>query len=129
MLKNCDPISFVATRDPVASRAFYEGKLGLKLVSDEPFALVFELNGHMLRIAKVNELIPAKHTVLGWRVGDIAEAVRNLSARGVMFDRFAGMAQDELGIWVSPSGAKVAWFKDPEGNNLSHTQFPGEDAT
>jgi catechol 2,3-dioxygenase-like lactoylglutathione lyase family enzyme len=128
MLTENDPISFVATLDPIASRAFYEGKLGLKLVSDEHFALVFELNGHMLRIAKVSELTPAKHTVLGWHVNDISEKVGKLSTRGVVFERFEGMSQDELGIWASPSGAKVAWFKDPDGNNLSLTQFSDSNA-
>lgn len=123
MLTDNEPISFVATQDPAESRAFYEGKLGLKLVSDEHFALVFSLNGHMLRVAKVDELTPAKHTVLGWHVSDISATARSLEARGVVFERFAGMDQDELGIWISPSGAKVAWFKDPDGNNLSLTQW------
>lgn len=123
MLTENDPISFLATLDPIASCAFYEGKLGLKLVSDEYFALVFELNGHMLRIAKTNELTAAKHTVLGWHVSNISETARELEARGVVFERFEGMVQDELGIWSSPSGAKVVWFKDPDGNNLSLTQF------
>lgn len=113
MLTENDSISFVATRDPAASRDFYEGKLGLKIVSDEHFALVFELNGHMLRIAKVNELTPVKHTVLGWHVSDISTMARNPGACGVIFERFDGMGQDEPGIRVSPSGTKVAWFQDP----------------
>ncbi len=128
MLRHNDSVSFVATLDAVASRDFYEGSLGLKLVSDEYFALVFDLNGHMLRIAKVDELVPAKHTVLGWHVDDIADSVEKLVARGVVFEQFGGMQQDDLGIWLSPSGAKVAWFKDPDGNNLSLTQFVSADA-
>ena len=122
MLTESDSISFVATRDPGESRAFYEGKLGLKLVSDEHFSLVFDLNGHMLRVTKVEELAPAKHTVLGWHVSDISATAKKLRARGIIFERFDGMDQDELCIWVSPSGAKVAWFKDPDGNTLSLTQ-------
>ena len=124
MLTQNEAISFIATRDAAASRAFYEGTLGLHLVSDEPFALVFDLNGHMLRIAKTNDLATAKHTVLGWHVGDIATKVSELVARGVTFERFERLPQDALGIWSSPSGAKVAWFKDPDGNNLSLTEFP-----
>lgn len=127
MLRHNDSVSFVATLDAAASRDFYEGSLGLKLVSDEYFALVFDLNGQMLRIAKVDELVPAKHTVLGWHVDDIADSVEKLVARGVVFERFEGMQQDDLGIWLSPSGAKVAWFKDPDGNNLSLTQFVSAD--
>ncbi len=123
MLKNSESVSFLATIDPERSRAFYEDILGLTFIADEYFALVFDSDGHMLRIAKVDELMPAIHTVLGWHVGDISATVEGLSARGVVFDRYDGMDQDEFGIWVSPSGAKVAWFKDPDCNNLSLTQL------
>jgi len=124
MLTHNDPVSFVATLDPIASRTFYEDKLGLKLVENDQFALVFDLNGHMLRITGVEKLVPATHTVLGWHVSDITKTVNILGKRGVVFEVFEAMAQDESGIWTSPSGAKVAWFKDPDGNNLSLTQFP-----
>ena len=126
MLKDSESVSFVATLDSTKSRAFYEGVLGLTFVADEFYALVFELDGHMLRIAKVDELVPAVHTVLGWHVSDISTTVESLSTRGVLFARYNGMDQDEFGVWVSPSGAKVAWFKDPDGNNLSLTQLPTE---
>lgn len=122
MLTHNDSISFVGTLDAAASRVFYEESLGLNFVSDEHFALVFDLNGQMLRIVKVNELVPAKYTVLGWHVADIFEAIKELVARGVIFEKFEGMLQNQLGIWDSPSGAKVAWFKDPDGNGLSLTE-------
>jgi catechol 2,3-dioxygenase-like lactoylglutathione lyase family enzyme len=123
VLTDNNAISFVATRNPSAARSFYEDTLGLRLVADEPFALVFDVNGRMLRIAKTDEMTPAAHTVLGWEVEEIEAKVKDLCARGVVFLRFDGMPQDALGIWTSPSGAKVAWFKDPDGNNLSLTQF------
>lgn len=123
MLKNNDSVSFIATLDANASRNFYEQSLGLKLVADEYFSLVFDLNGHTLRITKVEELFPAKHTVLGWEVNNIQEAIKALTTRGVIFEVYDGMRQDEFGIWTSPSKAKVAWFKDPDGNNLSITQL------
>ena len=116
-------ISFVATQNAVAARKFYVETLGLRLVSDDPFAMVFAVNGTMLRVQKVRELVPAKHTVLGWAVADIGTKTRELAKRGVRFERFDGLAQDESGIWAAPSGAKVAWFKDPDGNILSLTQF------
>jgi predicted enzyme related to lactoylglutathione lyase len=116
-------MSFVATLNPARSRTFYEETLGLTFMSDEPFALVFEANGSMLRVMKVHELLPAKHTVLGWEVQDIRAAIEELGKRGVRFDRYEGLSQDDLAIWTSPSGAKVAWFKDPDGNTLSLTQF------
>jgi catechol 2,3-dioxygenase-like lactoylglutathione lyase family enzyme len=123
MLRNFDAISFLATTDAAVSRAFYEDVLGLRLVSDEHFALVFDLNGRMLRIAKTDQLQPARHTVLGWAVVDITATVRDLEGHGIQFSRFDGMNQDISGIWTSPTGARVAWFKDPDGNALSLTQF------
>src|SRR4051812_31460679 len=116
-------MSFVATRNPADARKFYGDMLGLMLLSEDPFALVFDANGTMLRVQKVHELAPARHTVLGWEVSDIAARAKELTARGVRFERFEGVSQDEQGIWTSPSGARVAWFKDLDGNILSLTQF------
>jgi catechol 2,3-dioxygenase-like lactoylglutathione lyase family enzyme len=122
-LSNNELIAFLATRDPARSKEFYEQTLGLPLVSDElPFALVFDVCGTMLRVTPVKELTPASHTVLGWKVPDIAAAAQALHRAGVVFQRYLGMEQDELGIWTSPGGAKVAWFKDPDGNTLSISQ-------
>jgi catechol 2,3-dioxygenase-like lactoylglutathione lyase family enzyme len=116
-------ISFVATTDLARARDFYGDVLGLPLDDESPFALVFQDNATMLRITAVPSLEPAPYTVLGWAVPDISSTVRDLRERGVAFERFAGVDQDELGIWHAPSGARVAWFKDPDGNTLSLTQF------
>ena len=116
-------ICFVATRDAAGARKFYEATLGLKCVSEDPFAIVFDVGGTMLRVQKVQELTPAKYTALGWEVADIAARIRELSKNGIRFERIPGMPQDELGAWTSPAGAKIAWFKDPDGNVLSLTEF------
>lgn len=123
MLNSSRVISFVATKNPASARKFYEKTLGLTLVSDDPFALVFDAKGTMLRVQKVQELLPAKHTVLGWEVDDIHAEIEELTKRGVRFERFQGLSQDESGVWSAPSGASVAWFKDPDGNTLSLTEF------
>jgi catechol 2,3-dioxygenase-like lactoylglutathione lyase family enzyme len=115
-------IAFVATTQPELAKTFYRDVLGLRLVSDEEFALVFDANGTMLRIAKVDELRPQSHTVIGWRVDDIASTIRALVSRGVRFERYEGLEQDDLAIWSS-GGEKIAWFKDPDGNVLSLTRF------
>jgi catechol 2,3-dioxygenase-like lactoylglutathione lyase family enzyme len=118
-------IAFAPTTDPVKARAFYEGALGLRLVSDEaPFALVFDANGTMLRVTTVHEHHPDPFTVLGWHVEDIEAAVEKLTAAGVVFLRYPGMNDaDPHAVWNAPSGARVAWFKDPDGNVLGLTQF------
>ena len=123
MLAGDDLIAFVATADAERARAFYAGTLGLELDSESPFACVFRAAGTMLRVTVVERVVPAPYTVLGWAVADIAARVHELSARGVVFERYEGVEQDELGVWRSPGGALVAWFKDPDGNLLSLTQL------
>lgn len=122
MLNQSDVIAFVATANSDRAKTFYTDTLGLQLVADEPFALVFDANGIALRIAKVESLAPAQHTVLGWRVDDIDSIVDRLVSNGVTFERFPGMEQDGRGVWTSPRGARIAWFKDPDGNMLSLTE-------
>lgn len=122
-MTNSKIICFVATLDAVNARKFYESILELNCVSEDSFAIVFDVNGTMLRVQKVHEFTPAKYTVLGWEVADIAARIRELTKKGIRFERFTGLPQDELGVWTSPAGAQIAWFKDPDGNILSLTQF------
>jgi catechol 2,3-dioxygenase-like lactoylglutathione lyase family enzyme len=118
-------IGFVTIVDVERARHFYRDTLGLRLLSEEPpFALVFEANGIMLRLGMGKERPPVQGTVLGWQVPDIAAAVADLIEAGVCFERYDFMKQDELGVWTAPTGAKVAWFKDPDGNILSLSQHP-----
>ena len=122
MLGSSDVVAFVATTNADRAREFYGGVLGLRLVADEPFALVFDAHGTTLRVQKLPELAPARHTVLGWLVPDLVAAIRHFSARGVAFERYPGLPQDDLGIATFPGGGRVAWFKDPDGNTLSLTE-------
>jgi catechol 2,3-dioxygenase-like lactoylglutathione lyase family enzyme len=122
MLQSTHLIAFIATTNPDHAKAFYQDTLGLRLLSDDPFAILFDSNGTRLRVQKLAELVPQPFTVLGWRVPSVRETVSHLSQRGVSFERFPSLDQDALGIWQAPSGARVAWFKDPDGNLLSVTQ-------
>ena len=122
MLESSDLVAFVAAADLPRARAFYEQTLGLAVLEHNDFACVLDANGTMLRVTAVGEVARAGYTVLGWRVADIAASVRDLAARGVTFLRYEGMSQDDDGIWTTPSGEKVAWFSDPDGNTLSLTQ-------
>ncbi|HYB45956.1 MAG TPA: VOC family protein [Streptosporangiaceae bacterium] len=122
MLESSDLVAFVAATDLGRAQVFYEQKLGLRVLERNDFACVLDANGTMLRVTAVPEVAQARYTVLGWRVGDIAAAVRDLAARGVTFLRHDGMNQDQDGVWTTSTGAKVAWFADPDGNTLSLTQ-------
>ncbi len=122
MLENSTLVAFIATAKPVESLAFYKESLGLAVIEDTPFALVFNANGTTIRIQKVASVISVPYTVLGWTVSDIAATVQQLAASGVECERFDNLPQDSSGIWETPDGAKVIWFKDPDENMLSVTQ-------
>ncbi len=124
MLGDCEVMAFVPTAQPDLAKSFYRDTPGLELIEDSPFALVFRAGRTMLRVQKVREFTPLPFTALGWRVTDIRAAVQTLSGKQVSFERYDGMGQDALGIWLAPGGARVAWFKDPDGNTLSLTEFP-----
>jgi catechol 2,3-dioxygenase-like lactoylglutathione lyase family enzyme len=117
-------IAFAATTQPERARAFYGYALGLGLIEETPQALVFDAAGTMLFVQKVRSLAPAAHVVLGWRVDDLLATMRALATRGVTCEVQPGRSLDADGVWIGPTGAKVAWFRDPDGNVLSLTQFP-----
>ena len=122
MLGSTNIVAFIPTRDAKRSRAFYEDILGLRFVKDDGFALVLDANGIMLRVAKAPVFQSAPFTILGWQVSNIEKMASALQEKGVQFERFGFFEQDKLGIWTAPSGDKVAWFKDPDGNILSISQ-------
>lgn len=122
MLSNEKLMAFVSTTNADKARAFFRETLGLRLVSEDGFALVFDANGAPLRVALAKEIQPAPYTVLGWMVKDIRATVTQLTKAGVKFEVFGFFKQDELGIWAAPGGDQVAWFKDPDGNILSVSQ-------
>jgi len=123
VLSDSKLVAFAGTIDPGRAKQFYAGTLGLRLVSEDGFALVFDANGTPLRVSTVREMTPAPYTVLGWEVQDIVAAAEALAEVGVVFERYAGLVQDEHGIWTAPGDvARVAWFKDPDGNVLGISQ-------
>jgi len=122
ILRSRQIVAFVATTAPARAKNFYAETLGLRFISEDAFALVFDAGGTMLRVAIVRELHPAAYTILGWIVNDIGHTIRDLERQGVAFQRFDGLQQDDHGVWTAPGGARVAWFKDPDGNTLSLTE-------
>jgi catechol 2,3-dioxygenase-like lactoylglutathione lyase family enzyme len=122
MLGSAALVAFAGSADLARSRAFYEARLGLTVAHADERVCVFDCAGTALRVTLVDSVTPAPYTVLGWNVPDAGTAVRGLAARGVEFMRYAALEQDSLGIWDAPSGARVAWFRDPDGNTLSLTQ-------
>jgi catechol 2,3-dioxygenase-like lactoylglutathione lyase family enzyme len=122
MLPHARTVCFIATADAGRARAFYEGQLGLALIQDSGYALVFDAHGTQVRVQRVEAVAPHPYTALGWEVDDIAAQVRALVGNGVVMARFPGLPQDADGIWATQDGSRVAWFHDPDGNTLSISQ-------
>ena len=123
MLGNADLAAFIPTTNAERALHFYRDTLGLDLVDDDGFGLVFKAHQATLRVVRVERLAPASYTVVGWRVPDLETVLLQLAAKGIQFERFPGMEQDALGAWTAPGGARIAWFKDPDGNTLSLAQL------
>jgi catechol 2,3-dioxygenase-like lactoylglutathione lyase family enzyme len=123
-LEEADLVAFVACSDLEASSRFYGEVLGLRLLETSGFAIVYDVRGTQLRVTLVDRPARAPYSVLGWRVRDIAGAIRGLRAVGVEFKRYDGMTQDEHDVWTAPGGSRIAWFADPDGNLISLQQPP-----
>ncbi len=123
MLGTSDLVAFVPTADLARARQFYEKTLGLELVDESVLSCVFRAGAATLRVTAVAKVVPVPYTVLGWLVSDLVATIRELDLRGAAVVRYDGLEQDDVGIWRAPSGARVAWLRDPDGNTLSLTQL------
>jgi catechol 2,3-dioxygenase-like lactoylglutathione lyase family enzyme len=121
MFENTKAFSGFSVDDVAQAKQFYSETLGLKvteehglltlhIAGDRP-TLIYPRPGHE----------PAAYTILNFPVDDIDAAVDALAARGVEFERYEGMEQDEKGV-MREGGPYIAWFRDPAGNILSVLQ-------
>lgn len=123
MLDQAELLAFIPTIDADRARRFYVDTIGLTFVSDDQFAITIRTGKNDIRISRMEAFNPAPYTILGWKVSDIAATAQKFAAAGITFERYPFLEQDANGIWASPDGAaKVAWFKDPDGNVLSISQ-------
>ena len=117
-------VGFVPTTDLDRAIPFFHETLGLRFLERNQFAAVFGPDEHTVRVVKVEAFVPQPFTILGWRTFDIRSTVERLSKRGLSFIRYPHFEQDDAGVWTAPSGAKVVWFHDLDGNVLSYTEIP-----
>jgi catechol 2,3-dioxygenase-like lactoylglutathione lyase family enzyme len=118
MFTNTKAFSGFAVDDVEKAREFYEGTLGLK-VTEENGMLTLHIAGDRPTLVYPRpDHTPAEYTILNFPVDDVDQAVDELSARGVQFERYEGFEQDDKGIFRG-EGPLIAWFKDPAGNVLS----------
>jgi catechol 2,3-dioxygenase-like lactoylglutathione lyase family enzyme len=122
MLGSATVTALVGTVKPEISKAFYQDTLGLRFISDDGYAAVFQGKNANVRVSRVPAITPAAYAVLAFTVDDIEKTVDGLTAKGVVFARFGFFVQDARGVWTAPDGTKVAWFHDPDLNLLSVVQ-------
>jgi catechol 2,3-dioxygenase-like lactoylglutathione lyase family enzyme len=121
MFANTKAFSGFAVDDLPRARQFYEEILGLK-TSEQHGLMTLHLAGERPTLVYPKpDHTPATYTILNFPVDDIDKAVDELTARGVRFERYDGMEQDDNGIFRG-GGPYIAWFKDPAGNVLSVLQ-------
>jgi len=123
VLERSEAVAFLPSEDLERSERFFLGVLNLTLVSRSPFASVFQVGGGTLRVTKVDDLRPQPFTVFGWLVADLRAVIRELRDKETDVLRYEGLDQDDDGIWTTPNGDLVAWFRDPDANVLSLTQL------
>ena len=123
MLTAAPFMAFIPVRDLTSARSFYGEILGLQVTDENPFAVILNSGGTMLRLTQIENHQPQPFTIAGWEVQEIDVAVDALMGQGVTFTRYNGMEQDHRAIWTTPGGDRVAWFKDLDGNTLSLTSF------
>ena len=124
MLDGAKLVAFGATTDGARAAGFYTTVLGLTLRYQDDFAVSLESGDNEIRLQKVERFTPQSFTTLGWQVASVRDVVRRLVEHGVMPERYAWLEQDDSGVWKAPNGARVAWFKDPDGNLLSVAEYP-----
>ena len=126
MFANTTAYSGFAVDDAKSAREFYGDTLGVELtvVDEEQGLLTLHLaGGRDTFVYQKADFAPATYTILNFEVDDVGNAVDELAARGVEFERFEEFDQDEKGI-ARGQGPEIAWFKDPAGNILSVLKLP-----
>src|SRR4051812_3682688 len=118
MLMGARLVAFGATTDGARAAAFYAKVLGLTIRYEDEFAVSLDSAGVELRLQRVEQLTPQPFTMLGWQVDNVDTVVERLTQQGVALERYPWLEQDAAGLWQAPGGARIAWFKDPDGNLL-----------
>jgi catechol 2,3-dioxygenase-like lactoylglutathione lyase family enzyme len=124
MLANSKAFSGFAVDDLAEARQFYSETLGLRttLINEDHGLLTLHLGGDRDTLVYLSPgMTPPSYTILNFPVDDIDAAVDELASRGVAFEQYEEMPQDEKGV-MREGGPLIAWFKDPAGNTLSVLQ-------
>ena len=113
------PFSGFSVADIPAAKTFYSDVVGLDVEESDGMLHLALGDGHWVLVYPKGEAhTPASFTVLNLPVEEVSAAVRELSDRGVVFERYDGMPQDDDGV-MKGNGPDIAWFTDPSDNVVS----------
>ena len=121
MFADTKAFSGFSVSDLEQAQEFYGGTLGLRTSQENGLLVLHLAGGRDTLVYPKDNHVPATYTILNFPVDDIDQAVAELTERGVRFERYEGMAQDEQGI-SRGGGPNIAWFTDPAGNILAVLQ-------
>ena len=122
MFADTKAFSAFAVDDLAEARKFYGETLGIEVSEQHGMLTLHPAGGGGTRVYPKPDHTPATHTILMFRVNDIEAAVSELANRGVQFQHYDGMDQDERGITRGSGPFIAAWFKDPAGNTIEVLQ-------
>lgn len=114
--------AFVPSRNLEKSKLFYTGLVGARVECEDEYALTLRVGDGFVRVVKVEDFQPQPFTVCGIVTDNVGSVARYLIEHGVQMVHYEGMGQDGDGVWEAPSGDRIAWFHDPDGNLLSYTE-------
>jgi predicted enzyme related to lactoylglutathione lyase len=121
MLENSKAFSGFAVSDLEVAKKFYGETLGLGVSEQNGLLSLHLAGGRDVLIYPKPDHVPATYTILNFPVDDIDATADELIERGVTFQRYEGIEQDEKGV-ARAGGPYIAWFTDPAGNVLSVLQ-------
>ena len=121
MLADTKAYSGLAVNDMQKAREFYGETLGLRTSEEYGLMWLHLAGGRDTLVYEQPDATPASFTILNFEVDDIDQAVDFLAARGVQFERYDGVEQDDRAVFRE-EGPYIAWFKDPSSNLLSVLQ-------
>lgn len=123
MLKDGLIFPSIRVGDLAQARAFYEGKLGLEVIYDQPGELLLKAAKNSRIYLYQGKPSVAEHTVAYFYISNLDEVMSQLRAKGVSFEQYPDLGTDENGVAADKAGIRYAWFKDPEGHILCLAQI------
>jgi catechol 2,3-dioxygenase-like lactoylglutathione lyase family enzyme len=125
MLTDTPVMITFSVNDLAKAKEFYTQSLGLEVDESMPEMLQLKLGeGSKVMVYSKKNHLPATYTLLNFTVTDLEKTMKELTAKGVAFERYnlPDITSDDQGV-VDYGVMKIAFFNDPAGNNHAVLQM------